>query len=73
MPRPGRAGYSPDLLRGFEAAARHLKFRRTVDELFITQSAFARQIKALATTTANTVAIPRYHPATAFYGFPERP
>jgi DNA-binding transcriptional LysR family regulator len=36
-----------DLLRGFEAAARHLNFTRAADELFITQSAVSRQIKAL--------------------------
>jgi len=35
------------LLRGFEAAARHLNFTRAADELFITQSAVSRQIKAL--------------------------
>jgi LysR family transcriptional regulator, glycine cleavage system transcriptional activator len=38
---------SLDLLRGFEAAARHLNFTRAADELFITQSAVSRQIKAL--------------------------
>jgi DNA-binding transcriptional LysR family regulator len=38
---------SLDLLRGFEAAARHLNFTRAADELFITQSAVSRQIKTL--------------------------
>jgi LysR family glycine cleavage system transcriptional activator len=38
---------SLDLLRGFEAAARHLNFTRAAGELFITQSAVSRQIKAL--------------------------
>jgi LysR family transcriptional regulator, glycine cleavage system transcriptional activator len=38
---------SLDLLRGFEAAARHLNFTRAADELFVTQSAISRQIKAL--------------------------
>lgn len=38
---------SLDLLRGFEAAARHLSFTRAAEELFITQSAVSRQIKAL--------------------------
>jgi hypothetical protein len=52
---------------GFKTAARHLNFRGTVDELFITQSAISRQIKPLATTTANNVAIPGYHPATALW------
>jgi LysR family transcriptional regulator, glycine cleavage system transcriptional activator len=41
-PRP-----SLDLLRGFEAAARHLSFTHAAHELFITQSAVSRQIKAL--------------------------
>jgi DNA-binding transcriptional LysR family regulator len=36
-----------DLLRGFEAAARHLSFTRAADELNLTQSAVSRQIKAL--------------------------
>ncbi len=36
-----------DLLRGFEAAARHLSFTRAAAELFVTQSAVSRQIKAL--------------------------
>ena len=38
---------SLDLLKGFEAAARHLNFTRAADELFITQSAVSRQIKLL--------------------------
>lgn len=36
-----------DLLRGFEAAARHLSFTRAASELFLTQSAVSRQILAL--------------------------
>src|SRR5260221_9077814 len=36
-----------DLLRGFEAAARHLSFTRAAVELFLTQSAVSRQIQAL--------------------------
>ncbi len=36
-----------DLLRGFEAAARHLSFTRAAAELFLTQSAVSRQIQAL--------------------------
>lgn len=36
-----------DFLRGFEAAARHLSFTDAATELFITQSAVSRQIKAL--------------------------
>jgi biotin operon repressor len=38
---------SLDLLRGFEAAARHLSFTRAADELFVTQAAISHQIKAL--------------------------
>ena len=38
---------SLDPIRGFEAAARHLSFTRAAEELFITQSAVSRQIKAL--------------------------
>ncbi|MFZ5509902.1 MAG: transcriptional regulator GcvA [Pseudomonadota bacterium] len=38
---------SLDLLRGFEAAARHLSFTRASAELFVTQSAVSRQIKTL--------------------------
>ena len=36
-----------DLLKGFEAAARHLSFTRAAEELFLTQSAVSRQILAL--------------------------
>src|SRR5262245_25023769 len=38
---------SLDLLRGFEAAARHLSFTRAAGELHVTQSAVSRQIKTL--------------------------
>jgi len=34
-------------LQGFEAAARTLSFTKAAEELFITQSAVSRQIKAL--------------------------
>ncbi len=36
-----------DLLVGFEAAARHLSFTKAGEELFLTQSAFSRQMKEL--------------------------
>jgi DNA-binding transcriptional LysR family regulator len=36
-----------DLVRGFDAAARHLSFTRAGAELFLTQSAVSRQIKSL--------------------------
>jgi DNA-binding transcriptional LysR family regulator len=36
-----------DLLRGFEAAARSLSFTQAATELFLTQSAISRQIRAL--------------------------
>jgi DNA-binding transcriptional LysR family regulator len=38
---------SLDLLKGFEAAARNLSFTRAAQELFVTQSAISRQVKAL--------------------------
>jgi len=47
MADPPTAIPSLDLLRGFEAAARHLNFTRAADELCVTQSAVSRQIKAL--------------------------
>src|SRR5215470_6678111 len=36
-----------DLMEGFEAAARNLSFTKAAEELFITQSAVSRQIRAL--------------------------
>ena len=42
-----RARLSLDLLKGFEAAARHLSFTRAAQELFLTQSAISREIKTL--------------------------
>jgi LysR family transcriptional regulator, glycine cleavage system transcriptional activator len=36
-----------DLLKGFEAAARHLSFTKAGAELFLTQSAISRQVQAL--------------------------
>src|SRR3989442_15777861 len=38
---------SLDLLKGFEAAARHLSFTRAAEELFLTQSALSRQLQTL--------------------------
>ena len=38
---------SLDLLRGFEAAARRQSFTLAAEELFVTQSAVSRQVKAL--------------------------
>ena len=38
---------SLDLIRGFEAAARHLSFTKAAEEMFVTQSAVSRQIKSL--------------------------
>lgn len=38
---------SLDLLKGFDAAARHLSFTRAAQDLFLTQSALSRQIQAL--------------------------
>ena len=42
-----RLRLSLDLLKGFEAAARHLSFTRAAQELFLTQSAVSREIKTL--------------------------
>src|SRR5262245_29315735 len=36
-----------DLIQGFEAAARTLSFTKAAEELFITQSAVSRQMRAL--------------------------
>src|SRR5512134_4125986 len=36
-----------DLLKGFEAAARHLSVTKAGEELFLTQSAISRQVQAL--------------------------
>ena len=38
---------SLDLIKGFEAAARNLSFTKAAEELFVTQSAISRQVKAL--------------------------
>lgn len=38
---------SLDLLKGFEAVARHLSFTKAAAELFVTQSAMSRQIRQL--------------------------
>ena len=43
----GRQRLSLDLLKGFEAAARHLSFTRAAQELCLTQSAISREIKSL--------------------------
>jgi LysR family glycine cleavage system transcriptional activator len=43
----GNGRLSLDLLRGFEAAARHLSFTDAAQELFLTQSAVSRQVKSL--------------------------
>jgi len=40
---------SLDLLRGFEAAARHRSFTKAAVELFLTQSAVSRQVQTLET------------------------
>ena len=47
MANPHRPLPPLDLLRGFEAAARHLSFTRAGTELFLTQSAVSRQMQAL--------------------------
>ena len=47
MQKTLRALPSLDFLRGFEAAGRRLSFTLAAEELFVTQSALSRQIKAL--------------------------
>jgi LysR family glycine cleavage system transcriptional activator len=54
MPKPESSAVRPrermpslDLLKGFEAAARHLSFTRAAEELYLTQSALSRQIQTL--------------------------
>jgi LysR family glycine cleavage system transcriptional activator len=47
MPANHRVLPPLDLLKGFEAAARHLSFTRAAEELFLTQSAVSRQILSL--------------------------
>ena len=46
---PNRRYRLPQLgfIQGFEAAARNLSFTKAAEELFITQSAVSRQVKAL--------------------------
>lgn len=38
---------SLDLLKGFEAVARHLSFTKAAAELFVTQSAVSHQVRQL--------------------------
>ena len=49
LPTAPRSSRLPslDLLKGFEAAARHLRFTRAAEELFLTQSALSRQMQTL--------------------------
>jgi DNA-binding transcriptional LysR family regulator len=50
MPKQDPAGRrlpTLDLLKGFDAAARHLSFTRAGEELFLTQSALSRQMQTL--------------------------
>ena len=49
MAKSGNPGRLPslDLLKGFDAAARHLSFTRAAQDLFVTQSALSRQIQTL--------------------------
>lgn len=51
--RPPRL--SLDLLKGFEAAARHLSFTRAAEELAVTQSAVSREVKTLEDQLGRTL------------------
>jgi DNA-binding transcriptional LysR family regulator len=59
-----RALPSLDFLRGFEAAGRRLSFTLAAEELFVTQSALSRQIKALE-DALGTALFERRHRALA--------
>jgi LysR family transcriptional regulator, glycine cleavage system transcriptional activator len=60
-----RALPSLDFLRGFEAAGRRLSFTLAANELFLTQSALSRQIKALE-EALGVALFERRHRALAF-------
>ncbi|HEY5861685.1 MAG TPA: LysR substrate-binding domain-containing protein [Casimicrobiaceae bacterium] len=60
-----RALPSLDFLRGFEAAGRRLSFTLAAEELFVTQSALSRQIKALE-DALGVALFERKHRALAF-------
>jgi len=59
-----RALPSLDFLRGFEAAGRRLSFTLAAEELFLTQSALSRQIKALE-DALGVLLFERHHRALA--------
>src|SRR3954463_817169 len=48
---------STTMLRIFESTARHLSFTRAADELFLTQGAISKQIKALEDQLGRTLFI----------------
>lgn len=50
-----RPRISLDLLKGFEAAARHMSFTLAAKELCVTQSAVSRQVKLLEEQTGQTL------------------
>lgn len=50
-----RQRLSLDLLKGFEAAARHLSFTHAAKELFVTQSAVSREVKTLEEQLGSTL------------------
>jgi len=64
MASPNRTLPPLDLLRGFEAAARHLSFTRAAGELYLTQSAVSRQIQALESFVGTSL-FERRHKALA--------
>ena len=58
--RVSRSLPSLDLLRGFEAAARHGSFTKAAAELFVTQSAVSRQVQTLE-AQLGTALFERHH------------
>jgi LysR family transcriptional regulator, glycine cleavage system transcriptional activator len=65
MHRTLRSLPSLDFLRGFEAAGRRLSFTLAAQELFLTQSALSRQVKALEDALGQPL-FNRHHRALSF-------
>src|SRR5205814_8294691 len=59
-----RALPSLDFLRGFEAAGRRLSFTLAAEELYLTQSALSRQVKALEDALGRPLFVRRHRALT---------